>query len=130
MNKVKDGVVTVYLDDRVYSRDAILKCLYWYGKDYHTEVEIPSEHVFRITVRPKVSATLSALEFDNLLQQLERDFVDFNLRDIVAKETRIVRELLIAKAFSNGEFDELPKGVVSDPVGFDINIPKNDGSSH
>jgi hypothetical protein len=29
--------------------------------------------------------------------------------------------LLIAKAFSNGEFDELPPGEVSDPVGFNPN---------
>jgi hypothetical protein len=37
-----------------------------------------------------------------------------------------VRDLLIAKAFSNGEFDELPPGDVSDPVGFNVNQLKND----
>jgi hypothetical protein len=39
----------------------------------------------------------------------------------VTKETQNVRDLLIAKAFSNGEFDELPPGDVSDPVGFSPN---------
>jgi hypothetical protein len=58
--------------------------------------------------------------------KLERDLVDFNLRDIVTKETQNVRDLLIAKAFSNGEFDELPPGDVSDPVGFNVNQLKND----
>jgi hypothetical protein len=28
---------------------------------------------------------------------------------------------LVAKAFSNGEFDEIPPGEISDPVGFDVN---------
>jgi hypothetical protein len=56
------------------------------------------------------------------LQKLERDLVDFNVRDIVTKETQNVRDLLIAKAFSNGEYDELPPGEISDPVGYDINL--------
>lgn len=30
-----------------------------------------------------------------------------------------IRELLVAKAFSNGEFDECPPGDISDAVGFD-----------
>jgi hypothetical protein len=64
---------------------------------------------------------LSSDELENLLLKVERDLVDFNLRDIVTKETQNVRDLLIAKAFSNGEFDELPPGEVSDPVGFNPN---------
>jgi hypothetical protein len=64
---------------------------------------------------------LSSDELENLLLKVERDLVDFNLRDIVTKETQNVRDLLIAKAFSNGEFDELPPGEVSDPVGFNVN---------
>ena len=60
------------------------------------------------------------------LQKLERDLIDFNLRDIVTKETKNIRDLLTAKAFSNGEFDELPPGELSDPVGFNVNEIKND----
>ena len=51
-------------------------------------------------------------------QKLTRDLIDFNLRDIVTKETQNVRDLLIAKAFSHGEFDEVQVGEVSDPVGY------------
>ena len=51
-------------------------------------------------------------------QKLTRDLIDFNLRDIVTKETQNVRDLLIAKAFSHGEFYEVPVGEVSDPVGY------------
>jgi His-Xaa-Ser system protein HxsD len=63
--------------------------------------------------------TLKKKNLELYQQKLERDLIDFNLRDIVTKETQNVRDLLIAKAFSNGEFDEEPRGEVSDPVGFD-----------
>jgi hypothetical protein len=69
---------------------------------------------------------LSQDQSEKLLQKLERDLIDFNLRDIVTKETKNIRDLLTAKAFSNGEFDELPPGELSDPVGFNVNEIKND----
>jgi hypothetical protein len=56
------------------------------------------------------------------LQKLERDLVDFQLRSIINKETQNIRDLLVAKAFSNGEFDEEPPGVATDPVGFNPNL--------
>jgi His-Xaa-Ser system protein HxsD len=75
-------------------------------------------NTYRVSVKPTSTTQLSSDELENLLLKVERDLVDFNLRDIVTKETQNVRDLLIAKAFSNGEFDELPPGDVSDPVGF------------
>jgi His-Xaa-Ser system protein HxsD len=63
-------------------------------------------------------ANIPEEELPYYLQKLERDLVDFHLRDLVSKETGNIRTLLVAKAFSNGEFDEAPPGEVSDPVGF------------
>lgn len=54
---------------------------------------------------------------DELESQLKRDLLDFNLRDIVNEETKPIRELIIAKAFSHGEFDEDPPGEFEDPLG-------------
>jgi hypothetical protein len=54
--------------------------------------------------------------------------IDFSLRDIVTKETQNIRDLLIAKAFSNGEFDEEPTGDASDPVGFNVKSINNERS--
>jgi His-Xaa-Ser system protein HxsD len=81
----------------------------------------PENVTYRVSVKPISTMQLSSDELENLLLKVERDLVDFNLRDIVTKETQNVRDLLIAKAFSNGEFDELPPGEVSDPVGFNVN---------
>lgn len=125
-NEIKDNEIIVFTNTSLYSKDSIFKCLYWYGDKFHTNVSFADSNTYRVSVKPISTNQLSQQEQENLLLKLERDLVDFNLRDIVTKETQNVRDLLIAKAFSNGEFDELPPGDVSDPVGFNVNQLKND----
>jgi His-Xaa-Ser system protein HxsD len=125
-NEIKDNEIIVFADTSLYSKDSIFKCLYWYGDKYHTNVQFADINTYRVSVKPISSNQLSQIDQENLMLKLERDLVDFNLRDIVTKETQNVRDLLIAKAFSNGEFDELPPGDVSDPVGFNVTQLKND----
>lgn len=120
-NEIKDNEIIVFADTSLYSKDSIFKCLYWYGDKFHTNLSFADSNTYRVSVKPISTTQLSSDELENLLLKLERDLVDFNLRDIVTKETQNVRDLLIAKAFSNGEFDELPPGEVSDPVGFNVN---------
>lgn len=120
-NEIKDNEIIVFADTVLYSKDSIFKCLYWYGDKFHTNLSFADSNTYRVSVKPISTMQLSSEELENLLLKVERDLVDFNLRDIVTKETQNVRDLLIAKAFSNGEFDELPPGEVSDPVGFNVN---------
>jgi His-Xaa-Ser system protein HxsD len=120
-NEIKDNEIIVFADTDLYSKDSIFKCLYWYGDKFHTNLSFADSNTYRVSVKPMSTIQLSSNELENLLLKVERDLVDFNLRDIVTKETQNVRDLLIAKAFSNGEFDELPPGEVSDPVGFNVN---------
>lgn len=121
-NEIKDNEIVVFADTSLYSKDSIFKCLYWYGDKYHANLAFEDRNTYRVSVKPLSTIKLSSDELEVLLLKLERDLVDFNLRDIVTKETQNVRDLLIAKAFSNGEFDELPPGDVSDPVGFNTNL--------
>ena len=120
-NEIKDNEIIVFADTNLYSKDSIFKCLYWYGDKFHTNLSFADSNTYRVSVKPISTMQLSSEELESLLLKVERDLVDFNLRDIVTKETQNVRDLLIAKAFSNGEFDELPPGEVSDPVGFNVN---------
>lgn len=121
-NEINDNEIIVFADTTLYSKDSIFKCLYWYGDKFHTNLSFADSNTYRVSVKPITTIQLSSDELENLLMKVERDLVDFNLRDIVTKETQNVRDLLIAKAFSNGEFDELPPGNVSDPVGFNPNL--------
>ena len=121
INQIIDNEIIVFADTNLYSKDSIFKCLYWYGDKFHTNLSFADSNTYRVSVKPTSTIQLNSVDLESLLLKLERDLVDFNLRDIVTKETQNVRDLLIAKAFSNGEFDELPPGEVSDPVGFNVN---------
>jgi His-Xaa-Ser system protein HxsD len=117
-NLLAEGKITVFADTRLFSREAMLKCLYWYGDRFHTTLTLADADTYAITLALLSQSTVKEDEMPLYLQKLERDLVDFQLRDLIAKETGNIRDLLVAKAFSNGEFDEEPPGEVSDPVGF------------
>lgn len=124
-NFIKDGVVTVFVDSTLYSREAIFKCLYWYGNKFRTGINLANT-TYEITLTPLATVVAETENFTETLEQLERDLIDFNLRDIVTRETRNVRDLLIAKAFANGEFEEDPPGEITDPVGFTVKEETDD----
>lgn len=119
-NKIEGNEIIAFADATLYSKDSVFKCLYWYGDKYRTIVTLADGNTYKISLKPVSEEPLSIEQAEKILQKLERDLVDFNLRDIVTKETKNIRDLLTAKAFSNGEFDELPPGEISDPVGFNF----------
>jgi len=121
-NEVIEGEIIVFAEKSLYSKDAVFKCMYWYGDKFHVSVSEADSTAYRIVLKPNDTLQFESVDLELFRQKLERDLIDFNLRDIVTKETRNVRDLLIAKAFSNGEFEELPPGEVSDPVGFTTDI--------
>lgn len=123
-SQILDNEITIFLDNTIYSKDSIFKCLYWYGNNYHTSFSNFDSETFQVSIKPMSQTKLSESEKEELLMKFNRDIVDFNLRDIVTKETMNIRDLLVAKAFSTGEFDEQPFGDISDPVGFNPDLIK------
>ncbi len=119
INRVLNGTISVFAIKSIYSKSAILKCLYWYGDKFNVTVT-ETDKVFCIALTIKKDLSIEDIDLELYLQKLERDIIDFNLRDIVINETRNIRDLLVAKAFSNGEFEETPMGEIADPVGFDV----------
>lgn len=120
-DKEHGNEIIVFLDAALYSKDSLFKCLYWYSGDFNVSLSTTNDNHYKITLIPLNKEVLPSQKIEEIYEKLKRDFVDFNLRDIVTKETQNIRDLLIAKAFSHGEFDELPPGELSDPVGFNIN---------
>jgi len=121
-NGVAGREILVFAEKSLYAKDAVFKCLYWYGDKFHVAVSCADVATYRISLNLNEDLQLENIDLDLYRQKLERDLIDFNLRDIVTKETRNVRDLLIAKAFSNGEFEETPPGEIADPVGFGTEI--------
>ena len=118
VNIIRDGEIVVYVDASLFSKDVVFKSLYWYGDKFHTRVSTEL-NAYVVRLKPMENVAIKEDDLGYYLQKFERDIVDYSLREIVNNETVNIRELLVAKAFSNGEFDEDPQGNVSDTVGFD-----------
>jgi His-Xaa-Ser system protein HxsD len=114
------------LDSALYSEAVVFKCFYWYGKDFDVTIEkVNSGQELTVTLIPHRS-TLTVEELERLHSRVRRDLIDFKTRDIVARETRAIRELIVAKAFAHSdEFDQSPIGTIADLGGVELGIPPN-----
>jgi His-Xaa-Ser system protein HxsD len=112
---------TISLDPRIYSKDAILKACYWYtGIAYIHMPESPDEKLLiRVELKqrtPNLEAP-KPLTIDEFLPEFYNSLLDFELRRQVEAETASIRQLILAKAFSeSGVLEDDPVGVASDPV--------------
>lgn len=120
--EIKEGELFLLIEKEIYNEDVLHKCFYWYGNNFNIEISSFSEKLFSVRLQP-----LNKLEnLQNTIIKVNRDLIDFKLRDIVTKETKTIRELIIAKAFAYYESeDDNPLTEISDPVGFNpANIRK------
>jgi His-Xaa-Ser system protein HxsD len=115
---VREGEIVVYVDANLFSSEVVMKTVYWFGDKFHTSV-CTEGGLHCITLRAVAQGAIKDEDLSSYLQKLQRDLIDFSLRETISRETRNIRDLLVAKAFSNGEFEEVPPGDVSDPIGFD-----------
>ncbi|RXP46857.1 His-Xaa-Ser system protein HxsD [Lutibacter sp. HS1-25] len=93
------NLITCLVDSSIYNMDIIFKCFYWYGKLF--SIEICKKEDFVEILIEKKEGIIDEVMFNKLRLKIKQDLIDFKTRDIVTKETKSVRELIIAKAFSN-----------------------------
>lgn len=112
---VNEGLISFSLEKSLYNIDTLYKCFYWYSNGFDLEISEPDNGFYQIKLERK---DLN-IEFEekSILSKIKQDLVDFKLRDIISKETKNIRDLLVAKAFAHYENNN-PQTVVSDPVGF------------
>lgn len=110
---IKDGCLTFLVDKALYSSEVLSKCFYWYSRSFDVNVLEVGAGNLRVDLKSKDGI----LPGEDIVSKIKQDLIDFRLRDILTKETATIRELLIAKAFSNYDASA-PETEVSDPVGF------------
>jgi His-Xaa-Ser system protein HxsD len=115
-NRIEGHEIIAFADKRIYTKSTILKCLYWHGALFQTNLTLVDNNTYQISLK-LIDGADSKVDLSEHLQKLERDLVDFSLREIVLKETKNVRDLLIAKAFAHLDSVEEPPGEMADPVG-------------
>lgn len=92
--------ITFEIDSSIYSNQVLTKCLYWYTSQFNVSINDSAGGKGKVIVL-EFKDKQESLVGDKLVEKLKQDLIDYNLREIVEKETKIIRELLIAKAFSN-----------------------------
>jgi His-Xaa-Ser system protein HxsD len=111
---------TISLNKNVYSKPAVLRACYWFGRDLYSHVE-EREEFLEVTVTLRVSSpTLDQPKvrtIDEWLPEIFDALLDSQLRIEIQEETAGVRELIIAKAFAeSGVLEDPPPGTFADPV--------------
>jgi His-Xaa-Ser system protein HxsD len=112
--EIRNNELHLLIEKEIYNEDVLHKCFYWYGANFIVEIENHSKEYFSICLQTKNESE----NWNDIVEKIKGDLIDFKLRDIVTKETKTIRELLIAKAFAYYGLDENPTTEVSDPVGF------------
>lgn len=116
-----ESSATIYLDPRIYSKEAILRACYWFTDVAY--IRIPESPDDRLTIRIELKRTGPSLtnpkptSIGEFLGEFCNSLLDFELRRQVESETATVRQIILAKAFSeSGVLEGEPPGSIADPV--------------
>lgn len=108
---------SVDFDAAVYRLEAIKKAAYRLGARCYCNIELVGTSCVRVTITPKSSAE----DLSSLVSELRNEALDQELREVVAKETEAIRNLIVLQAFSKtslldsdgekGDFEKDPLGI-------------------
>src|SRR4051794_9385969 len=94
------GAAVVCIDERVYTRAAVLRTAYWFTDRAYVLITKLTENTFDVRIKPKLPSLESpaSTSADELMGEFCNQLLDHQLREDIAERTNSVRELLIAKA--------------------------------
>jgi His-Xaa-Ser system protein HxsD len=120
---LQDGSVRLVIDNKLFSREAVLKAGYWATRDAFITFEHDTEADAIIVMMRAKAGDLPTLDnprpvtSSQLADQFENSLIDFQLREQIGKDTSVIRELILTKAFAeSGVFEDVPVGSPFDPV--------------
>jgi len=110
---VPQAVVEINL--AIISAEALLKTCYWFSRDFVCEIRNRNEHIADVFLTPRSAASASDLALAR--DAFNSSAMDFALREKIEAKTSGIRDLLLAKAFSeSGVLEDQPEGVFGDKV--------------
>ena len=83
------------IDANVFSKSVIAKVLYWLNKDFVVQT---TSHESMLLVELESS---SDTDWDIQKKTISTMFSDYQMREVIEKETHDIRNILYVKAFSN-----------------------------
>jgi len=101
------------VDEAIYCRRAILQTCYWFTDRCY--IFVSRHDSARLAVRLKSKGDPAVI--DDLVGEFENALIDNQLRAEIQRETATLRDLIVAKAFAEGDLlEDPPVGDDSDPV--------------
>lgn len=108
-----EGDITLLVDEAIYNRTAILKTSYWFTDRCFIFIYRHDERHLAV----KITAKADGVPLGTVAGEFENALLDHQLRFEIARETGTLRELIVAKAFAEGDFlEDPPVGDDRDPV--------------
>jgi His-Xaa-Ser system protein HxsD len=105
----------VVIDRSIVSTEALLKTCYWFSRDYLCEIINRNELIAEVTLTPR--QPVHASDLISIKETFISSAMDFALREKIDAKTSDIRDLLLAKAFSeSGILEDHPEGIFGDSV--------------
>ena len=99
----------------IVSPEALLKTCYWFSRDYVCEVKNQSESIAKVVLSPR--SVTRDFNPNSIRDAFLTSALDFALREKIEAKTSGIRDLLLAKAFSeSGVLEDEPQGVFGDKI--------------
>src|SRR4051812_48585812 len=98
---IHDNVLSVDLNENVYSRDTVLRTAYWFTDRCYLYITRLNPDLFRVQFKPKESKPGDLVEtLEETAGEFLNSLLDHQLRHDIESQTGQIRELLVAKAFA------------------------------
>lgn len=108
-----DSEITLFVDETIYARIALLKTCYWFTNRCYIFIYRHDEHHLAV----RLASKLRSIGLEAIAGEFENALLDHQLRFEIASETTTLRELIVAKAFAEGNaLEDPPLGDDRDPV--------------
>jgi His-Xaa-Ser system protein HxsD len=114
-SKPNTNHVVVQISLSIVSPEALLKTCYWFSRDYVCEVRNQSESIANVVLSPR--SVTPEFNPNSIRDSFLASALDFALREKIEAKTSGIRDLLLAKAFSeSGVLEDEPEGVFGDKI--------------
>ena len=107
--------VVVEINLAIISAEALLKTSYWFSRDFVCEIRNRDDKLADVYLTPR--NPMSASDLASAKDAFTTSAMDFALREKIEAKTSGIRDLLLAKAFSeSGVLEDQPAGVFGDTI--------------
>lgn len=96
-NVESDNRAIVKIDSGIYSKDVVTKVVYWLSRDFTIMQGVEGKY-WTLSLESQ-----NAVAWDDIKKRLIQLLTDYQMREVIAAETKDIRNILFIKAFANVE---------------------------